>query len=149
MLSSPGADRVFVRAARRKEYPGESSARNGKGIKRERTLVLVRGSHRREIARMTSEVAGLMYADVRFFTLLRAPPPLHLSATLPLFLVIPFVIPNRRVSCRLYIKAGFTLANKISELYQVSLRYPNNSDGLLEAKTDADSSIKLKKYNAM
>lgn len=41
------------------------------------------GSHQREIARMTSEVVGLMYADVQFFTCSL------LSLPVPRFLVLP------------------------------------------------------------
>ena len=81
-----------VRASRRKKVFGKRE--RACKTERKKTRKGSRpgsGSHRREIARMTPEVAGIMYADVVLYVHLP-----HLSATLsailPLFLVIPFVL---------------------------------------------------------
>lgn len=52
------------------------------------------GSHRRKIAKMTPEVAGLMYADVQFFTCIA--PPLHSFRRSSSFSGDDTFSPNRR-----------------------------------------------------
>lgn len=77
-----------LRASEKKNIRGE---RGRAGEKEKGPSSWFGFSHRREIARMTPEVAGLMYADVEFFTCIAAPLAAALSAVHPLFLAVPFV----------------------------------------------------------